>query len=71
MVLWVTCGACAMKVAEQGWSVCVGDGLVVSSKGPGIFLQGLAVHGKDGTLLPGENILHVPLPLKKLSKGCK
>jgi hypothetical protein len=33
---------------------CAGEGLVVSSKGPGIFLQGLAVHGKNGTLLPGE-----------------
>lgn len=33
---------------------CAGDGLVVSSKGPGLFLQGLAVHGKDGRLLPGK-----------------
>ncbi|EIE27200.1 HAD-like protein [Coccomyxa subellipsoidea C-169] len=33
-----------------------GEGLVVSSKGPGIFLQGLAVHGKDGALLPGEDL---------------
>jgi hypothetical protein len=30
-----------------------GEGLIVSSKGPGIFLQGLAVHGKNGRLLPG------------------
>lgn len=30
-----------------------GEGLVVSSKGPGIFLQGLAVHGNNGRLLPG------------------
>ena len=30
-----------------------GKGLVVSTDGPGIFLQGLAVHGKDGRLLPG------------------
>ena len=30
-----------------------GKGLAVSSDGPGIFLQGLAVHGKDGRLLPG------------------
>ena len=33
----------------------VGEGLVVSLKGPGIFLQGLAVHGTDGTQLTGEN----------------
>ncbi|BDA50944.1 probable endoribonuclease YbeY at N-terminal half [Coccomyxa sp. Obi] len=33
-----------------------GDGLVVSSKGPGLFLQGLAVHGKDGRLLPGKDL---------------
>ena len=30
-----------------------GDGLVVSRRGPGLFLQGLAVHGRDGTLLEG------------------
>lgn len=30
-----------------------GDGLVVSERGPGIFLQGLAVHGAGGDLLPG------------------
>lgn len=30
-----------------------GDGLVVSPRGPGIFLQGLAVHGADGSALPG------------------
>ena len=30
-----------------------GDGLVVSSSGPGIFLQGLAVHGPSGVPLPG------------------
>ena len=30
-----------------------GNGLVVSTSGPGIFLQGLAVHGARGALLPG------------------
>jgi hypothetical protein len=30
-----------------------GEGLVVSTAGPGIFLQGLAVHSHCGTLLPG------------------
>ena len=30
-----------------------GDGLVVSASGPGIFLQGLAVHGPAGAPLPG------------------
>jgi hypothetical protein len=30
-----------------------GDGLVVSASGPGIFLQGLAVHGPSGAPLPG------------------
>ena len=30
-----------------------GDRLVVSTSGPGIFLQGLAVHGPSGALLPG------------------
>lgn len=47
-----------------------GEGLVVSSKGPGIFLQGLAVHGKDGALLPGEiphhACLHVVLEYTSL-----
>ncbi len=28
-----------------------GDGLLVSSRGPGVFLQGLAVHGRDGRQL--------------------
>ncbi len=31
-----------------------GKGLVVCTDGPGIFLQGLAVHGRDGRLLPGN-----------------
>ena len=31
-----------------------GEGLVVSKNGPGLFLQGLAVHGFDGTLLEGQ-----------------
>ena len=35
-------------------SLCTGEGLVISPKGPGLFLQGLAVHGKDGTLLEGQ-----------------
>ena len=26
---------------------------MVSPRGPGIFLQGLAVHGADGSALPG------------------
>lgn len=30
-----------------------GPGLVVSREGPGLFLQGLAVYGATGTLLPG------------------
>lgn len=30
-----------------------GDGLVVSQSGPGIFLQGLAVHCPKGSLLEG------------------
>ena len=33
--------------------LCAGDGLVISTRGPGLFLQGLAVHGRDGTLLEG------------------
>lgn len=37
------------------------EGLLVCQKGPGIFLQGLAVHGRDGSLLrtasmPGEAV---------------
>lgn len=27
---------------------------MVSDTGPGVFLQGLAVHGRNGALLPGE-----------------
>ena len=33
-----------------------GDGLIVSPTGPGIFLQGLAVHGSAGQLLPGYRL---------------
>ena len=33
--------------------LCAGDGLVISTRGPGLFLQGLAVHGRDGALLEG------------------
>ena len=33
--------------------LCAGEGLVIWSRGPGLFLQGLAVHGRDGTLLEG------------------
>jgi len=29
----------------------VGEGLLVSTRGPGVFLQGLAVHGRDGAQL--------------------
>jgi hydroxymethylpyrimidine pyrophosphatase-like HAD family hydrolase len=40
-----------------------GDGLLVSTRGPGVFLQGLAVHGRDGTqlsdaALPGAVVAH-------------
>ena len=46
-----------------------GKGLVVSTDGPGIFLQGLAVHGKDGRLLPGEETSPKPdEPLGSLHK---
>lgn len=33
-----------------------GPGGVVSTNGPGVFLQGLAVHGLDGRLLPSPNL---------------
>lgn len=33
-----------------------GDGLVVSPNHPGLFLQGLAVHGMDGTLVGGGTL---------------
>ena len=33
---------------------------MVSPRGPGIFLQGLAVHGADGSALPG--VLRAPCP---------
>ena len=36
----------------------VGEGLVVWKEGPGLFLQGLAVHGYDGTLLEGSLLSH-------------
>ena len=37
-----------------------GEGLVVSNSGPGIFLQGLAVHGRNGELLPGDPTIQTP-----------
>ena len=35
----------------------------MSSRGPGIFLQGLAVHGADGSALPGVLRAYCPLCL--------
>ena len=48
-----------------------GKGLVVSSDGPGIFLQGLAVHGRDGRLLPGMPIHATCLPPCQCSLSLK
>ena len=42
---------CCVGTSASVWAA--GDGLVVSTSGPGIFLQGLAVHGASGAELPG------------------
>lgn len=45
----------AAMAAMRKVGLC-GEGLVVSTKGPGIFLQGLAVHGKLGNLIAGGTL---------------
>lgn len=48
------CDGLNMSKIPKGICKLAGEGLVVSKGGPGLFLQGLAVHGFDGTLLEGE-----------------
>ena len=52
--------------SQQG--ACAGRDQLVSFDGPGIFLQGLAVYGKTGDLLPGmpaRTMLHMTIPLER------
>ena len=50
--------------------LAAGDGLVVSERGPGIFLQGLAVHGAGGDLLPGGLLYDAALPTMLAGRSC-
>ncbi len=59
-------GLLPVMTAPEG--LAAGDGLVVSERGPGIFLQGLAVHGAGGDLLPGVLLSEAAL-LKMLAEG--
>lgn len=45
----------AAMTAMQAVGLC-GDGLVVGSNGPGIFLQGLSVHGRQGRRIGGGSL---------------
>ncbi|KAK9806969.1 hypothetical protein WJX72_008996 [[Myrmecia] bisecta] len=56
MVCLATGKARPAAVAAMAAVGLAGEGLVVSPKGPGIFLQGLAVHGARGQLLPGKDM---------------